>query len=455
MNKLKYLRPWMAIAFLILLAPGWANSASNTGVVKPRVTIIKPTSMSEGQIGREDAHKEHAPEATAHEDVKPVIDDYALPVKYSAPYAITTDSKGIIWFTEMSNHSVARLDPATGELKEYRLPSAEGLPDPEWDYDPNTKLTTPQSYDVYSVGNPGAIAVDKNDVIWFVTLLGNSVVRFDPVKEEFTEFMVPSDHAQPYDLAPDADGRVWFVEKNTGKIGYVLAGDQRMVEIDLESGANPMGIILDKKGMVWIGDVPGNFLGRYDPATQKLKKFPINVANSQPGQMRFDHLGNLWVCMLHSQQLGVLIPEPGVYSVVPLPGYNAVPQALAPDAKGRIWIVDSMTNQIGFFDSINLNWRLFEIPVSNSQPMGITVDSSGDVWFTQSDRHANRISRLRISSIESHDAHAGHDMGKAPATTATEAPAAGGGSMITLIILTLVAIGALVGGIILARKLRP
>ncbi|MDH5639527.1 MAG: hypothetical protein OEZ04_13660, partial [Nitrospinota bacterium] len=352
---------------------------------------------------------------------------------------------------------VARLDPATGELKEYRLPSTVGLPDPEWDYDPKSKLTTPQSYDVYSVGNPGALVVDKNDVVWFVTLLGNSVVRFDPVKEEFTEYILPTEHSQPYDVAVDSKGRVWFVEKNTGKFGYLDLQSGKKHEMSLGEGADPMGIAIDENDKVWVGDVTGNFLGRYDPDTKKIRVYPITVPVSQPGQMRFDNMGNLWVCNLHSQQLGVLMfdkksktdPEKGIYAVVPLPGYNAVPQALAPDKEGRIWIVDSMTNQVGFYDSTHMRWRLFEIPTANSQPMGVTVDAKGDVWFTQSDRHANKISRLITSSIQTEEAHKSSGPGELQAEDTKDG---GRGGMTMLVILSLVVILILGTGVFMFRK---
>ena len=448
------------ILILVSAAAQGQPREDTSGIVKPQVTIIKPGGRGSTPMDAHGGdHSEHMPTATGGRGNAPVMEDYRLPVKYSTPYAITTDSKGMIWFTEMTNHSVARLDPATGELKEYRLPSTVGLPDPEWDYDPKSKLTTPQSYDVYSVGNPGALVVDKDGVVWFVTLLGNSVVRFDPVKEEFKEFILPTDHAQPYDLAIDAKGLVWFVEKNTGKFGYLDLAAEKKHEISLGAGADPMGIAIDENDKVWISDVTGNFLGRYDPDTKKLRMYPLSEPLSQPGQMRFDSKGNLWVCNLRSQQLGVLMfdrqnktdPDNGIYAVVPLPGYNAVPQALAPDKEGRIWIVDSMTNQVGFYDSVNMKWSLFEIPTANAQPMGVTVDARGDVWFTQSDRHANKISRLKVSSIEEGHGHtpSGHK-------TQVESAAGGGGANMTMVVaLTLLIIFVVGAGLYMIRKTKP
>jgi len=182
-------------------------------------------------------------------------------------------------------------------------------------------------------------------------------------------------------------------------LGYLDVKKKKHVEIEIGSDANLMGITIDNADKIWIGDVAHNLIIRYDPDTKKIRKFPISVPVSQPGQMRFDKSGVLWICNLHSQQLGVLMPEPDVYSVVDLPGWNAVPQALAIADNGNVWIVDSMTNQIGFFDQTALSWSLFSIPTTNSQPMNIAIDSKGAIWFTQSDRKANRIARLLPSTI--------------------------------------------------------
>ncbi len=359
------------------------ESDRRSGVVKPVITALRPVM----------ALKE------------PYMEEFILPKKYSVPFGIAIDSKDRIWITETGANSLAVLDPASSTLKEYRIPSTVGLPESDWQYDPKKRTSpTQEAVNIYTVGAPGAVIVDSNDIVWFVMQLGNSVVRFDPVKEEFTEFIIPTPNALPYDLASDSKGRIWFVEKNSGKLGYLDVEKQKRVEIEIGPDANLMGIAVDSGGKIWIGDAAYNYIARYDPVTKKMREFPISVPLSQPGQMRFDKNGILWICNIHSQQLGVLMTEQGVYSVVDLPGWNAVPQALAIAENGDIWIVDSMTNQVGFFNPTHIAWKLFTIPTPNSQPMNIAIDSKGDVWFTESDRNANRIARLKPSTIPSSEA---------------------------------------------------
>jgi len=371
------------IAGVFLYSPGFAQSGPSdrkSGVVAPKVA--KVTSIR----GSSD---------------KPLIIEYPIPNKYSIPYGIAVDSKDKIWFTQMGGQSLAVLDPATDEIKEYRIPSTVGL-GVEWEYDPRNRTTPEKTLNNYSVGKPGNMFIDKNDTVWFVMQLGNSIVRFDPVKEEFTEYMIPTPNAQPYDIAADESGRVWYIEKNGGKFGYLDFNLKKMFEIDVAKGAQFMGITLDSKGNVWIGEVMSNYLARYNPDTKNFKVFTITEPNSQPGVMRFDKNGVLWVCNLHAQQLGVLMTEEGgksVYSVVDLPGYNAIPQGLAIGDDGKIWVVDSMMGEVSYFDPMSLRWNIFTIPTPNAQPMNVAIDSKGDVWFTESDRNANKIGRVVRNTV--------------------------------------------------------
>ncbi len=370
-----------AIVVASLSSAGFAQPESTdrkSGVVAPKVTKVTSTKSSSD---------------------KPVIVEYPIPNKYSIPYGIAVDSKDRIWFTQMAGQSLAVLDPATEEFKEYRIPSTAELEDIDWKYDPRNRTTPEKTLNNYSVGKPGNMFVDANDIVWFVMQLGNSIVRFDPVKEEFTEYMIPTTNAQPYDIVADKSGRVWYVEKNSGKFGYLDFNLNKMFEIDVAKGAQFMGIALDAKGNVWMGEVMSNYLARYNPDTKNFKVFTITEPNSQPGNMRFDKNGILWVCNLHAQQLGVLMTDKWVYSVVDLPGYNAIPQALAIADDGKIWVVDSMMGEVSYFDPVSLRWNIFPIPTPNAQPMNVVIDSKGDIWFTESDRNANKIARVVRSTV--------------------------------------------------------
>ncbi|MBI3581761.1 MAG: hypothetical protein HY098_06765 [Nitrospinae bacterium] len=357
-------------------SPGFGAETSEIGkVVKPKKVTITPR-MTQGEIQ---------------------IVGYQMPDAFSTPFGIGVDKKDNVWFTLMTGNSLGVLNPSNNEVKLYRIPSTVGLPDTKWDYSSKDKKMPEKTLNIYSVGDPGNLTIDKKGDVWFVMQLGNSVVRFEPEKERFTEFL-------------------------PNKLAYIDPGTKKMNEIKLEVGTKPMGLVVGPDDTVWLDSVEGNYVGKYDPSSKKLTKYFIVTPVAQPGKMIFDKLGKVWFCAPHAKQIGAFYPDKGLFGIVDAPGYNAVPQSIAAASDGLIWYVDSMMNTVGFFNQDKAKWSVFEIPTNNAQAMNLALDSKGDVWYTESDRYANQISKIVRSSVKEEMIAKGH-MG----TKNLQAPSSHGG----------------------------
>jgi len=74
--------------------------------------------------------------------------------------------EGLVWYAVFSHGTIGKLDPATGQMKEYRIPAAFSQP-----------------YDVWP---------DREDNIWVSDAgMGGSLIRFDPRAEKFTFYPSP------------------------------------------------------------------------------------------------------------------------------------------------------------------------------------------------------------------------------------------------------------------------
>jgi virginiamycin B lyase len=55
-----------------------------------------------------------------------VVKEYPLPAgPAGGPYAVTVDGAGMVWANEFSADTVVRLDPKTGQIRVFKLPSAD------------------------------------------------------------------------------------------------------------------------------------------------------------------------------------------------------------------------------------------------------------------------------------------------------------------------------------------
>src|SRR5690606_34648500 len=83
-----------------------------------------------------------------------------------------------------------RLDPKTGVVKEYRVPTEPGVqPGTHWTY------------------------VDKNDIVWMSNNWGHKFVRIDSETDEITTIPMPTDRPKNApgggNWAIDPDGYIW------------------------------------------------------------------------------------------------------------------------------------------------------------------------------------------------------------------------------------------------------
>ena len=109
--------------------------------------------------------------------------EYPLPAN-AKPHTITLDAQGIPWYSGNMNGTIGKVDPATGKVTEYKMP------------DPNAK-------------DPHTIIFDKNGIAWFTAQNSNMIGRLDPATGEIKLVTAPVANAKPYGIKVDADGVLW------------------------------------------------------------------------------------------------------------------------------------------------------------------------------------------------------------------------------------------------------
>ncbi|MCY4672890.1 MAG: cytochrome C [Bacteroidetes bacterium] len=111
------------------------------------------------------------------------------------------DSKGIIWFVNSSKGRIGRLDPATGDIKEWESPSG------------------PRSH-------PYSLAV-INDKIWYneSAMRPDALVRFDPETESFQSWAIPSGVGIIRHVWVTRENKLLIHQSSSNRVGLVTIKD--------------------------------------------------------------------------------------------------------------------------------------------------------------------------------------------------------------------------------------
>ena len=158
----------------------------------------------------------------------------------SRPYGIKMDSNDHPWIALFNTNSIATIDPATMELTAFELP--EGA-------------------------RPRRLVLTSDDIVWYADYSRGYTGRLDPSTGEVREWANPSgDQSRPYAMAVDKDDRVWFVETGVQPntfVGFDPETQEFFSVTEIGSGAGAVRHMYydEATNVVWFG-TDANTVGR-------------------------------------------------------------------------------------------------------------------------------------------------------------------------------------------------
>ncbi len=180
------------------------------------------------------------------------------------PYGIDVAPDGSVWFSQLNQHKIGRIDPETFEVqmvetpfpapRRLRFDSENGLWIPSFSsgklarFDVVTRefeewvLPTAKE----GVETPYALHVNrKTDEVWVCGTNSDTLMRFDPKAERFTVYPLPTRVTYTREIDFDEQGRVWTSNSNA-PTWQVEGGFPRVLRLDPDGGlaAGPAEIVL-------------------------------------------------------------------------------------------------------------------------------------------------------------------------------------------------------------------
>jgi virginiamycin B lyase len=243
------------------------------------------------------------------------------------------------------------------------------------------------------------------------------------------------DGSRPHDVAPAADGGVWFTGQRAGFLGHFDTSTQVVVQVPLGEGSAPHGVIVGPDGAAWVTDGGLNAILRVDSETREVRSYPLPAGRegANLNTATFDRDGVLWFtgqagvygrldpqtenmavydapggagpygitttldgdvyyASLAGNYVGRIDTDTGEVTVLEPPTPQQGARRVWSDSAGRIWVSEWNAGQLAVFDPASERWREWRLPGPNPQAYAVYVDDHDQVWV--SDFGANALVRF-------------------------------------------------------------
>jgi virginiamycin B lyase len=258
---------------------------------------------------------------------KVIITEYDMPRKTIAPHDVRVDPDGYVWYSNFVEPYLGRLDPRSGEHKEFAYPLLKpDFPTGSLDLEP-----------------------DADGNLWLALMFQAGIAKFDKKSESFRMFPVTPDFNN------DAMQQSMVMPWNTG--------------VD---------------GKVWTNDVAKQSIMRVDVATGKyefldpFKNVPKGPAHAPYG-LASDAANNLWFMDFGDENIGKVDAKTMAPTLYPTPTRGSRPRRMMSDGR-RLWFAEFAANKLGMFDMARESYKEWNAPTPHSYPYDAFMDRAGDLW---------------------------------------------------------------------------
>src|ERR1051326_2526771 len=229
--------------------------------------------------------------------------------------------------------------------------------------------------------------------------------------------------AGPHDVAPAADGGIWFTAQAGGYLGWLDPTSGQTRQVPLGPNSAPHGVIVGPDGAAWVTDGGQNAIVRVDQQTEDVRVFPLPGRNANLNTATFDRDGILWFTGQNGVY-GRLDPSSGdvrvfdaprgagPYGIIatpdgsrvfyaslagnhiaeinrengqatpfdpPTPGQGA--RRVWSDSHGVLWVSEWNAGQLGRYDPASGDWKEWRLAGNRPQAYAVYVDPPAGVWL--------------------------------------------------------------------------
>jgi virginiamycin B lyase len=266
-----------------------------------------------------------------------IVTEYDLPRKEALPHDVIVDTDGHAWYSDFGNQYVGELDPKTGKVVDYPLPTL--LKDQpkgplNVEFDPDGNIWIGLSY------QGGAAKIDRK----------TKVVTTYPLPKELLGFTTQTNMVTPTHMY--VDNKVWMTDTENG---HIFRLDIKTGQWELKGEATTAdgktihgyGLPSDKDNNLYLMSFGDTRIGRLDAKTNVAKIWNTPMARSRPRRGRFDDQNRLWFAEFAGGRIGMFDPATESIKEWKLPTSWSEPYDVVPskDAK-EVWTGSMLNDQV-------------------------------------------------------------------------------------------------------------
>ena len=303
--------------------------------------------------------------------------EWLAPSLGSRPHDPMAAADGSVWWSGQFASVLGRVDPRTGEIKEFKLPEKSG---------------------------PHGLIEDRQGNVWYTGIQKHVVGRLDPKTGNVQEF--PVQKADPEARGPhtpifDQKGTLWFTLQS-GHVGRLIPSSGEMKIAGAPSNkpgapTYPYGIRVDSKGTPWYVDFRGNRIASVDPNTMAIKEITLPNAESRPRRITITADDAIWYTDYTRGTLGRYDQKTGQIKEWPSPGGpESEPYGIA-SVGNIVWYSESNVrpNTLVRFDPATERFQTWAIPSNGHVIRHMMASSNGNLVLAESG--INKVALVEVS----------------------------------------------------------
>ena len=222
-----------------------------------------------------------------------------------------------VYWVELTGDHFGELDPATGVMTRYPMPTTGAGPHSMW--------------------------VDSRGNFWYTYFASSGkIARFELATKEFTEWE-PLAGFSGYGIVVDAQDRVWAVGLHTPAMFMYNQETAQWTSFPMANPARRPTI--DAQGKVWAAHYYGNAITKVDPVSGEVTEYELPLKDGNPYDLWPDTEDNLWVENAIYNSLVKFDKATEQFTYYPFPEFRAHTPKLDRDAEGTLWF--TLKNQAG------------------------------------------------------------------------------------------------------------